>query len=469
MKITKVDVIWNYIATFLKIASSALLLPFLLHKLPSEDVGIWSVFSSIAALVFLVDFGFNSSFSRNVTYIYSGVDELKSQGHVALNIGNTAVNINYNLLKGMISAMKWFYSRAALILLFLLCTFGTYYISVLLENYHGNKLYIYISWILFCFINTYNLYTLYYDALLEGVGFIKASKQITTVGYIVYLCVASVTIFMGLGLIAVVLAQLCSITFIRFLSYRKFFTAELQSKLKITVGSNKKDILKAVYPNAFKYGITSVGGFMIQKSAIFIGSLYITLSAIASFGIAKQMIDITVAVANISLATYLPQIANLRIESNYVKIKKIYIKGLLISNMVFLVGATVIVLFGNPILNIIRSHTLIADHQVLIAMVFSSLIGLNAGISGSVISTKNHIPFARPSIYSGIATITLLYITFKFTHLGLLGMALAPGIIDLCYQGWKWPLVVIKELKITIRDVSDVIYEAFNNLKSKAR
>jgi len=80
MKITKIDVLWNYIATFFKISSSLLLLPFILHKLSSEDVGIWSIFSSIAALVFLVDFGFNSSFSRNVTYIFSGVTTLQKDG-----------------------------------------------------------------------------------------------------------------------------------------------------------------------------------------------------------------------------------------------------------------------------------------------------------------------------------------------------------------------------------------------------
>jgi hypothetical protein len=80
------------------------------------------------------------------------------------------------------------------------------------------------------------------------------------------------------------------------------------------------------------------------------------------------------------------------------------------------------------------------------------LIGLNSGISGAIISTKNHIPFVKPSLLSGAGTILLLLAFFKFTNLGLLGMAIAPGLVDLCYQGWKWPWEVIKEFHLKFTD-----------------
>jgi O-antigen/teichoic acid export membrane protein len=453
MNITKRDVLWNYAATFFKISSSVLLLPVILHKLPSEDVGIWSVFSSIAALVFLIDFGFNSSFSRNVTYVFSGVNTLLVNGHdTSARNGN---EVNYGLLKGLLSSMRWFYSRVSLTLFLLLSTVGSFYMHTLLNSYHGNRLNVYIAWALFIAINTYNLYTLYYDALLEGKGLIKISKQITILGHLAYLFVSTIAIYLGFGLIALVLAQLTSIIIIRTVSRRKFFNADIVSKLKSCEGEDKNDVLKAIYPNAVKYGITSLGGFMIQKSSIFIGSLYLSLSAIASFGITKQMMDITVSIANIAVATFLPQIANLRIEGNYDRIKSICLRGLAIANLIFIAGAATIIFLGEPILHVIKSNTTL-NQQVLLVVAFSSLIGLNSGISGAIISTKNHIPFVKPSIISGIATILLLLVFFKFTKLGLLGMAMAPGLIDLCYQGWKWPLVVIRELNIKLSDLKNI-------------
>jgi O-antigen/teichoic acid export membrane protein len=449
MKITRTDVIWNYLATFFKISSSVLLLPFILHKLPSEDVGIWSIFASIAALVFLIDFGFNSSFSRNVTYIFSGVKSLQKDGH-EINFEADG-QINYSLFKGLLSSMRWFYSRVSLVLFCLLATIGTLYINRLLQNYHGVKLDVYIAWFLFISINTYNLYTLYYDALLEGRGLIKISKQIIILGHVIYLLVSVIAIYAGFGLIALVLAQLVSIIIIRTISQRIFFTRELKAELNNCEAEDRKGILKAIYPNAVKYGITSFGGFMIQKSSIFIGSMYLTLPAIASFGITKQMMDIMVAIANISLSTFLPQIAFLRVENNYERIKVIYVRGVLVANCIFILASLAIIFFGSTILHIIKSNTDL-NQNVLLAVAVSSLIGLNSGISGAIISTKNHIPFVKPSLLSGAGTIILLLAFFKFTNLGLLGMAIAPGLIDLCYQGWKWPWEVIKEFNLKFAD-----------------
>ena len=176
MQITRKDVLWNYGATFLKIAVSVLLLPFVLKMLPSETVGVWSVFMTITAFSTMLDFGFGPTFSRNVSYIYSGVKALKTEGFEGVE--GESISIDYSLLKGVIKAMRWFYFRMSIVLFLLLATFGTYYIRVLLKDYLGNHTEVYISWTLLLIINTYNLYTLYYDALLQGKGLIKNQNKL---------------------------------------------------------------------------------------------------------------------------------------------------------------------------------------------------------------------------------------------------------------------------------------------------
>jgi O-antigen/teichoic acid export membrane protein len=80
MRIGRQDVLWNYAATFLQIAAQVLLFPFILRTLPRETVAVWMIFSTIIALVNLLDFGFNPSFARNVTYVFSGAKILKPAG-----------------------------------------------------------------------------------------------------------------------------------------------------------------------------------------------------------------------------------------------------------------------------------------------------------------------------------------------------------------------------------------------------
>lgn len=431
--------------------------------MPSDDVGIWAIFSSITALVFLLDFGFNSSFTRNISYIYSGVNQIKRVGFDELK-ENSNGQINYSLLKGMIHSMRWYYSRAAVVMLALLLSVGTIYINMLLKNYHGSKTEVIWAWIFFCFINTYNLYTLYYDALLEGKGLIKTAKQIIIVSQLIYLTVATILILLHFRLIAIVLAQIISIVITRYISYRVFFTKELKQSLKEVTPTPRKTIITAIYPNATKYGITSVGGFMIQKSSIFIGSAHLSLSNIANFGITKQVLDTIVAVSAISLATYFPKITKLRVEGKKTEIKKIYIKGALLATIMFIASATGIIMFGNKILSLLNSHTQFAKTSIFIVMALSSFIGLNGGMAGAMISTSNKIPFVKASIFSGIATVILLSAIFKYTTWGLMGMAIAPGLIDLCYQAWKWPKEVIKELAITLSDCKDALKDMLQKL-----
>ncbi|MGC9151647.1 MAG: O-unit flippase-like protein [Microbacter sp.] len=451
MQITKNDVFWNYAATFLFIAGGALLLPFILHKMPAEKVGIWSVFTTITSFVGLIDFGFNPSFTRNVTYVFSGVRSLKQTGHEA--IIECDVTVDYGLLGGLIRSMRWFYSRMSIVVFLLLTTLGTYYIHTLLKRYHEPHLEVYVAWGLLIVINTYNLYTLYYDSLLQGKGLIKRSKQIVIIGQSVYLLIASVLILKGFGLIAIVSAQASSVFIVRTLSYRSFFTPAVKQALKSAVPRPKNEILHAVYPNAVKVGLTSLGGFMVTKSAMFIGSLYLTLEQIASYGISMQLIGIIAVLAGIYTSTYQPKIVQFRVEQNLEGIKYLYIRGALVLFLTFVAGGIGLLFIGPWALHLIGSQTQLMPFAVLLLATFVGFLESNHSMAGSVLLTKNEVPFFKASLLSGGFTVLLLFSFFYFTHLTLWAMILAPGIAQAVYQNWKWPFEVIKELNVTFADI----------------
>jgi len=452
MEIGRKDIFWNFLATFLKIASSVLLLPVILRMMSSEMVGIWSIFMTLTALASLFDFGFNPSFTRNVTYVFSGVRSLKANGYEAINIEDSSVD--YNLLKGLITSMRLFYSCISLVVFFLFITIGTLYIQRLLTTYNGDHLDIYIAWILLCIITAYNLYTLYYDCLLQGKGLIKKSKQIIIVGQSFYLLIASILILKGLGLIAIVIAQASSVVIVRTLAYRSFFTAFTKEKLRDAISRPNEEIFRAIYPNALKIGLTILGGLLVNRSAIIFGSLYLTLGQIASYGITMQLIGVITTLAGIYISTYQPKIVQLRVENNQQSIKELYIKGQMILLITFLFGALGLLFIGPWGLHLIGSKTQLMPLIITAIALFVSFLEMNHSIAGGILLTKNEVPFFKASLISGFLVIILLFLFFNFTTLGLFAMIAAPGIAQGLYQNWKWPIVVIQELKITKKDIS---------------
>lgn len=452
MEIGKKDIYWNYAATFLKIAAGVLLMPLILKKLPSEDVGIWSVFITFTAFSNLLDFGFNPSFTRNVSYIFSGVSTLKVSGYEIISNSSTP-KVDFGLLKGTITAMRWLYLRMSLLLLLLLSTLGSYYIYTLLHNYNGNHTEVYIAWALLCAINTYNLYTLYYDSLLQGKGLIKRSKQIIIIGQSTYILVAAIMILMEYGLIAIVSAQVVSVVIIRWLSYKTFFSQKTKSDLCSVEARPWKEIISAIYPNALKIGLTTLGSFIIQRSSLIIGALYLSLDEIGSYGITMQLISVIAVLAAIYPMTFQPKIAQLRIEGDTEAIKVLYLKGQFLLVITFLICGSGLIIAGDWAVQLIGSKTeLLSPFIVLIAIVIS-LLENNHCIAGNILLSKNEVPFFKASLFSGALTITLLFLFFHFTTLDIWAMVLAPGIAQGIYQNWKWPYEVMKDIQITRKDL----------------
>ena len=441
--IGKREIIWSYAGTAFMIGAGVLLLPFILHKMPQETVGIWNIFQTITALVLLLDFGFRPTFARTISYIFSGVKTLQKEGvaHIASD-----AEVDYSLLKGALIAMRRFYRYVALAVLALLATVGTVYFYYILQKYSGDRQDAMIAWLLLIGINCYNLYTFYYDSLLTGKGYIKRGQQINIFGQAIYISLAIGLIYAGFGLTAIVASQLISTVIRRILMYRVFYTPELKAHLEQATPRDSKEILSAITPNAIKVGMTQLGGFLVNKSAILIGSVFLSLEEVACYGITLQVMDILARCATVFYQSYLPKLAQCRAENDMNGLRRYYLlcTGSLLA--VFIAGGIAWIFLGNWALDIINSQTHFVPTAMLSVMLLIAILEQNHATSAGFIMADNKIPFFIPSLVSGGATLVLLWIFLSPLQLGTWGMILAPGIAQLAYQNWKWPSVVIKEL-----------------------
>lgn len=442
--IGKREIAWSYAGTAFMIGAGVLLLPFILHKMPQETVGIWNIFQTITALVMLLDFGFRPSFARNISYIFSGVKALQKDGveHTTCDAA-----VDYGLLKGTLIAMQRFYRWMALAVFGLLSTLGTAYFWYILQKYSGDRQDAMIAWILLIAINCYNLYTLYYDALLTGKGYVTRTQQINMFGQMVYITLAIGLIYAGMGLTAIVASQLTATVIRRVLTYRVFFTKELKAHLKNAEAQAPKQVLDAITPNAVKIGMTQLGGFLVNKSSILIGSAFLTLEQVACFGITMQVMDILARCATVFYQSYMPKLAQCRAEQDMAGLKRYYLlcTGSLLA--VYAAGGLLWIFLGEWTLNLIGSQTHFVPTTMLMVMLLISTLEHNHAVSAGFIMADNKIPFFIPSLASGAATVLLLWIFLGPLEMDIWGLILAPGIAQLAYQNWKWPSVVINELR----------------------
>lgn len=450
MEIGRKDVIWNFVATFMRVASGIIVLPLVLRLMPSQEVGLWNIFITIGGLATLLDFGFANSFTRNVTYIFSGVKELKKEGYTPVKAEDKT--IDYGLLKSVIGAMRRYYGILAGVFMVLFIVASPFYLNNILKGYSGDKNEIWVAWFAYGVLVAYQLYTYYYSSILSGRGKVKRVQQIIIIGQASRIVSAAAFLLLGYGLISLVVAQFVSDIVNRTLCYYSFYDKDLKIHLKTAAVIKVSEVMKIMTPNALKIGLTTVGGFLITKAIILIAPLYITLSDIACYGTTKQMLDLITSLGFLWFGTYYPKITLYRVTNDIDQIKRMYLKAKFSLVLVFVVCGLGLIFVGPYLLALIHSKTHLLPAMMTFVFLIVTFLETNHGLAAQMLLTKNEVPFAKASILSGIATVCLLYISFKYTSLGIWGMILAPAIAQISYQNWKWPLVVIKDLDIKFKD-----------------
>jgi O-antigen/teichoic acid export membrane protein len=444
--IGKRDLIWATLATLFRIGSGVLLFPMVLNMLPSETVGVWTIFTSVALITGILDFGFNQSFARNISYVFSGVRSLKRDGHELVDDANV-VDVDYGLLKNTIASMRYFYSRMAIVLFLLLAIGGTFYVYGLMQDYSGDVREVYVAWGIVCIVNSYNLYTLYYDSLLSGRGLVKRKNQIVLIGNVAYLLLAVVLLLCGMGLVAIVASQLVSVLIIRGLSRRSFYSAAIVEGLDGAKVADYKAVLRAIVPNAVKLGLASVGGFLTFRLSTFVGPIYISLSDMASFGITLQLLSVVSSLALLYTNVYLPKVFQWRVEHRVERVRRTFYTSMLLVFVVFVCGGLAIGLLGNWALDILGSDTQLLSGGLLLFLVVHYYLESNMVNATEYLLAKNEVPFYKRYVVSGCVTVCLLFLFVGYCNWALWGIIAAPMISQSVLQYWKWPYEVIKELK----------------------
>lgn len=449
VKISKSDIIWSYLAQFFNIASGFITLPLILNMLTTEEIAMNYLMMTVSTLVALIDFGFNPQFGRNVTYVFSGAQCLTKDGLDGINTGK----VNYHLLKGLIDVAKTTYRVMSLIVLAVMLSFGTWYIYTVTDGF-SNVNDSFLIWILYSISTFFNIYFYYYSSLLSGSGQIKESKQALLASRIGYVILAYILLLMGWGLLGIVLANLISPFIGRTLSHHFFYNKERRDSLaKETVSKDEKaELFNIIWYNAKKLGINFIGAYAINKFAMFIAGLFLSMKDIASYGLMTQVVSILTGIANVIFSTFIPSINNYKVLGQNDKLINNFARSQVLFFFIYILGASLIVLLGPRVLDIIGSNAILPANYILISYLVIILLENNHSNFATVITASNKVPFVSASLISGGIICVLDFITLRFSSLGMMGIVLVPGIVQLSYNNWYWPRYVLKEYGYTFID-----------------
>lgn len=448
IRINSKDILWSYLASLFSFSSSLLILPFILDYLSPDELGINYLMNAFSGFVLLIDFGFAVQFSRSFTYLFSGAQSIQKIG-LSQN-SDYSGEINYKLVYTLIESSKYVYRRISLIALFFMSTIGSFYIYKITNNYSTINN-IFLIWLIFSISLFFNIYFSFYEGLLKGKGMIKELNQIVVFSRVVQIGLTLLLLRFEFGLLGVVLANFIYPFLSRFLMVKLFYTKDIK-ELFSNLFVNKSDLLEVInliWYNSKKLGAVFVGSFLINKISFIVAGYYLPLKDIASYGLMEQLFSVVVSISLIYFNTHIPMFSYFRVNNNTKELLNTFALSVAIFSFLFLIGTSFVILFSNSLIHFINSDVSIPP--VFILILYSCILFLeqNHSLFASFLVTKNVVPFVYPSLISGVVILVISSLLFSFYCKNIIVVILVPGIIQLLYNNWKWPKVVLDDFNIS--------------------
>lgn len=441
----KQDVVWSFIAQFFALGTGLITLPLVLRLLTAEEIGMNYLMMSVSSIVALLDFGFSAQFGRNITYVFAGSPELRKEGVVP-----STGEINYNLLSNMIGVARRVYVIMATVTLVLMLSGGTAYIHHVTDGFTNvrNSLAI---WIVYSISVFFNVYYGYLSSLLSGRGLIKDSKVATIVSRIAQIIMTVVFLLIGWGLMGVVISNFVSTFLYRLMAIRYFYDKEMKSCLAgaCPTMAEQKKLFNIIWFNAKKLGLVFLGAYVVNKFGMFIAGFFLSLADIASYGLMLQFIGIINSLSSIFYQSCAPMFNSLRSEGKSQELLEKFSFSMAVYYVLFILGCASFIILGPWLFELLRSNAILPPSYVIIVYCVVLLLENNHSNFSTFIVTGNKIPFVESSLIIGAAISLGSFLVLKYTALGILGLVLVQGIVQLCYANWKWPYEVCREFHIS--------------------
>lgn len=445
--LSKKDIIWSYIGTIISMGANLIMLPFLMHYLDEDRLGMWYVFVSIGTIATLFDMGFAVTFARNITYCWSGAKHLKKENVEFVENSEP----DFKLMKDVLFTCKIIYGILAGAALLLLLTAGTGYISYISRGLTGSTHL--IAWVIYAVAVFLNLYYGYYVSFLRGVGAVDRANKNTAIARMLQIALTIVLLFLGAGIIGACIAYLVYGTVFRLLGKYYFYNyqgigdklTEIKEK---TDRSCVKEMLGIAWYNAWRDGMISICNYFCNQASTVICSIYLLLSQTGVYSIGVQIASAIAQIAGTLYNAYQPELQSSYINKDEKKTRRMMSMIVMSFVYLFILGTIAFSVVGIPFLRIVKP-TAVASVPVFWGLCTYQFILKIRNCYTSYFSCTNRIIYMNGFIVSAILCVALSFIAIGLLDLGVWGLIGAQIISQAVYNLWKWPKLAHSELKLS--------------------
>ncbi|MFN3557886.1 MAG: O-unit flippase-like protein [Brevundimonas sp.] len=428
------------VARGLEAASGLLLLPLIVARFSPAEVGLWYVFLTLQGLIVLLDFGFQPTIARAFASAFAGARTLLRQG---LDTDSHS-EPNYPLVREIIDVARRLYGLLSIGVVLLMATGGLAFVWFLAGRDGIPLAEVLPAWLLFSAAMGLTVYLLWISPLLLGAGRVAANYRFLAVNRLTFTVAAAVMLSNGVGLIALPIAVIFGSLAGRLVASASM--SDILRRASAFTAAQGDHLLKTLWHNASRMGVISASGFLAIRANVFVVSIYAGLGPSASYSISLQLLTSLMSVSLLPSQILMPRAVAARIRSDQPALQRIFWITTLTAVGVFGAGLVSLLFVGPFLLDLVGSNVNLLPTGLFAILGAIMLLETNHANSSMLIATSNIVPFTKAAIISGLS-IAILSPALAWAGLGIAGVILAQGGVQLAYNNWAWPLLAWRQVR----------------------
>jgi hypothetical protein len=432
-RISNSAVAWLWLFNFFRLASGLILLPLVLRKFTSADLGMYYVLLSLSALVPLVDFGFGPTIGRFVGYAMGGATSFQTQGLV--KPGNSP-EPNYTLLWQLLFTSRALYRFLVFGLLIVLGAWGTYLVEVRIQE-TSSVFVTRLAWLATLFAALFDIYSNWWVVFLRGTNNVLSAARIDVMAMVVRLALGAMLLLCGVGLLSIPIGSFFGSLIQRYLARR--CCVELLSGHPPPKTTEVREVLRVLWPNTWRAGMIFVGSYLTVNANTAICLHSFGLLANAQYGLSVQLLNVVAGMAGVWTFVKWPVVAQYHARHDFAPVQRILRPRIWLQSLTFISMAAVLLCFGPSLLAHFGSGKKVLPSEWFALLAFGSFLDMQLGFWATLIYTGNRLPFLWPVIAGNALSLGLSLTLVHFTSLGLGALVLGPLLAGSLLNYWYWP------------------------------
>jgi hypothetical protein len=426
-------VVWSWLYNGLRLALAVILLPLVLHKLPTPELGMYYLLMSVAALVPLVDFGFGPSIGRFVGYAMGGADKLQAQGLAQPGKSHAP---NYDLVWELLWASRTLYRYLTVVLLVIVGTVGTLAVEWR-ANETGSPNLTRLAWAATLLSTLYDIYSGFWGMFIQSMNQVLVGVRIGMVAYVLRLAVTAGLLLAGAGLLSMPVGALVGSVVAR--TWARAKCLQLLAGHPPPEKTGLKKLLSVLWPNSWRTGVLVVASYLTANVNTQICAYALDLRATAEYGLSVQLISVAVGMASVWTMVKWPLTVQYLARHDYRALRQTLQPRVWLQYLSYLSLAAGLILCGPYLLKWFGSGKKMLPPGWLCLMGLDSFLLMQFSFWTTLILAQNRLPSLWPTVATNVLSLVLSLTLVHFTSLGTGALVLAPLIAGCLFNYWYWP------------------------------